>query len=276
MTNFANFVTIIKCRIQMLKTGVMKKSLMVLVLSLSALFTTPCYGEVRERVVDGDHREIDTLSYCVGAAYAVTIKADSTLVAFDYDISQFNDGVMEHLTSQAELTYDEAASKLEPFLTQRLVEYRKRLAEEPSAEVKLFESDEERNQLSYAFGVYWGEQVLKPLSVGDEVIHYYWLCKAFEDVYNGKIIVPIDTMISFLKSRMPKVAASEQSEVVEAPATTEPVSTEPVSTEPASTEPVPSVEVEKPAEVPATTVEAITEVATGLKSADESVVEVIE
>jgi hypothetical protein len=36
------------------------------------------------------------------------------------------------------------------------------------------------------------------------------------------------------------------------------------------------VEVEKPAEVPATTVEAITEVATGLRSADESVVEVIE
>ena len=94
-----------------------------------------------------------------------------------------------------------------------LVEYKGKRAEEPTAELKLYESDDERNQLSYAFGLYWGEKIHKLLVKGEDVIQYYWLRQAFDDVYNGKVALPIDAMVVFLKRCQAPVATEAVSEV---------------------------------------------------------------
>ena len=210
----------------------MKKILIVLALIVCAAFTTPCYGEVRETVVEGNTRVMDTLSYSVGVAFATTIKTDASLAGFDYDLSQFNDGMKAYLTNDAKLSYAEASSMLEKFFSKQLAKYNKKRAENPDTEEKLFDSDEERNQLSYAFGLYWGEEVKKSMVVGKDVIHYYWLCRAFEDVYNGKTALPIGKMIAFLKGYQAKNAetkvveetkAAEETKAVEVAPNQEPV-----------------------------------------------------
>jgi hypothetical protein len=182
----------------------MKKSLMVLALMVCAAFTTPCYGESRESVVEGNPRVMDTLSYSVGAAFATAIKTDTAFVAFDYDVVQFNEGLKEYLINNAKLSYDEASKMLDKFFSKQLAKYNKKRAEDPTSEEKLFEDDEERNKISYAFGLYWGEEVNKSLVKGKDIIHYYWLCRAFEDVYNGKVALPIGKMILFLKGYQAK------------------------------------------------------------------------
>ena len=194
---------------------------MVLVLIVCAAFTTPCYGESRESVIEGNTRVMDTLSYSVGVAFATSIKSDSTLVAFDYDLSQFNEGVKGYLTNNAKLSYDEVSSMLDKFFSKQLAKYNQKRAEDPATEEKLFDNDEDRNQISYAFGLYWGAEIKKSLVEGKDVIHYYWLCRAFEDVYNGKVALPIGYMVTFLKGYQAKnaeiksVEEPQKQEVVE-------------------------------------------------------------
>lgn len=182
----------------------MKKVVMALALIVCAALANPCYGENGKRVVDGDINAIDTLSYSVGVAHAAAMKADKSLEAFDFNITMFNKGLSDYLTGEAKHTYAEVASTLEAFFLQtvaeRRAEFEKKPAEGAVAVFKAFVSDSERDEISYLFGIYIGEELRKPLYESNETLHLCWLCKGFEDVYAETLSMSIHQMMNYLKS----------------------------------------------------------------------------
>lgn len=205
----------------------MKKIVMALALLACAAFVTPCYGENGKRVVEGDSKAMDTLSYCVGAAHAATMKADAALAPFALNIAELNKGLEDYLTGKAKLSYEEIAAKLEKFFTQTVAERRVEF-EKPQVEVaaapaegevkpaeaetkevvfKVFKSDSERDEVSYMLGIFLGEEIRKPLYQGRETIHCYWLCKGFEDVYADATALNMHQMMEFMVAYKAKIEA---------------------------------------------------------------------
>lgn len=197
-----------------------RKSLMILAAIVCSAFIAPCYGKTGGKILEGDIKAIDTLSYSLGVTHAVAIKADSVFSLLDFNVSKLNDGIKDVLTDvvkmssvECKMLEDSLSAKIE----HRKAEFDKRVAETPTpnSKFKPFENDEERDSFSYLFGNVFGAELKNAVIRDNEVLHYYWYCKAFEDVYADTLMLSGGQMLAFLKRYTAKSPTAEMEKAAE-------------------------------------------------------------
>ncbi len=197
----------------------MKKILMLVVLAC-ATFATPCYGG-EKKIIEGDPKVVDTLSYCLGATMALEIKNDVTMSLFDFDIESFNKGLTEVLLDRPSISHDSAIRTLEHFFSEtaaaRLVEHAAVYAMDNTAVFKPFINSTERNKVSHALGVMMAGEIKKPIEEESYTVQCYWLCRGIEECYTQKLSISLAAMASFIE-RMDAKSSGSATPATEAPA----------------------------------------------------------
>lgn len=177
----------------------MKKLLALLAVAVCVAIATPCYGG---NLVKGNPKTIDTLSYCTGATVGLAIKEDKILAVMDLDVKAFSKGFSDYLLGTAKVTYDYAAELLMHFVEEvaagRLIKFAAEQAVNPNAKLKLYESEDERKNISYIFGAFSAEEV-KNLCLESPVdFQCCWIEKGIQDGFTKKYIMTEVQMLEFL------------------------------------------------------------------------------
>ena len=177
----------------------MKKILSAVAVAVCAVAVVcSCSNSGSSLVSKGSKSKTDTVSYALGSNIGYGVKYEFSDVPFDYKAiaKGMEDGAFE----KGSKTHDEALEILRDyFMIKRgarsaaIIEKRRqadslRLADGdstkvtyPAADPEMFESEEERNEISYAFGIDIGNNVRNS---GIE-LQTYWLGKGFLDVQQG-------------------------------------------------------------------------------------------
>lgn len=209
MKNFTNFAIYVYNYIM---KNVMKRSLIVVMILVCATFVNPCYGQERRSVVEGDPLVVDTMSYCVGAAFAATLRSGDSKI-FDFNVSELNKGIKEGLNDAEHPQFAECYNLLDTFFSKTIVErkneFDKSHAENSLSRFEPFRDDEERNHISYNYGIFMGVNMKKMLDNDCDTIHAYWLCKAFEDTYYYAPMFSQKEMLEYLKGYLAKASVAE-------------------------------------------------------------------
>ena len=162
---------------------------------VAATMMISCGGN-STKVQMGNKSKLDTLSYAVGANVAAGVKYQMRDIPFD--VEAIVEGLEEAAFSKASLDHTEAIELLRDyFMTkrgERTREIQKKRAEAdsarlaqgdstkveyPAADEAMFESEQEREELSYAFGVDLGTNL-----VGSKMpLQVYWVTKGISDVF---------------------------------------------------------------------------------------------
>lgn len=172
----------------------MKKSVIVAVLMCAALFVS-C-GQSDTKLKMGDKSKMDTLSYALGSNVAMGLSYQMGDVPFDMALAA--EGFTESALGKASLEPEEAVEMLRDYFTNKhdslamLVSEKRAAADSarlaqgdstryewPAADEAMFESEAQREEISYALGVDLGNNIAKsgmPLQV-------YWVATALEEVY---------------------------------------------------------------------------------------------
>ena len=179
----------------------MKKILFTAVLALCAAAVVTSCGS-KSTISKGDKSQMDTLSYALGANIGYGVKYEFSDVPMD--IKAITKGIEEGALEKSAKTQEEAIELLREYFMQkrgmrareiankraeadsiRLAEGDSTKVEYPVADPDMFESEEERYDISYAFGVDIGNNVKDsglPLQL-------YWLTSGFAETSeeNGKM-----------------------------------------------------------------------------------------
>lgn len=172
----------------------MKKSVIVAVLMCAALFVS-C-GQSDTKLKMGDKSKMDTLSYALGSNVAMGLSYQMSDIPFD--VAAVCKGLEQAATGKSKVEHEKAVESLRDYfmnkrdsLAEAVAEKRAaadsaRLAqgdstryEWPAADEAMFESEAQRDEISYALGVDLGNNIVKsgmPLQV-------YWVATALEEVY---------------------------------------------------------------------------------------------
>lgn len=167
----------------------MKKMLMIAALVGAAMLVS-CGGK-DTKIQMGDKSQLDTLSYAVGANVAAGVKYQMRDIPFNAET--IVKGLTEAAFAKSSLSHEEAIEQLRDYFmnkrgvrAQEIAKKRQeadsaRLAqgdstkvEYPVADEAMFESEQEREDLSYAFGVDLGTN----LSQSPMPLQLYWVGKA--------------------------------------------------------------------------------------------------
>ncbi len=145
----------------------------------------------------GDASKMDTLSYALGANMAYGLNYQMADIPFDY--AAFERGIEEGAFDKASQSHDEAIEQLRDYFMNkraaraaavaakraeadsiRLAQGDSTKVEYPVADEGMFESEEEREAVSYAFGQDLGSNLREnPLPAP---LQLYWITKAMQDV----------------------------------------------------------------------------------------------
>ena len=170
----------------------MKKLLFVAAL-IGAAMLVSC-GENSTKVQMGNKSKLDSLSYAVGTNVVSGVKYQMADIPFD--VEAITEGLKEAAFGKASLSHEEAVESLRDyFMNKRQIRTREinkkrkeadsvRLAEGDSTKVEypvadeaMFESEQERKDLSYAFGVDLGTN----LAQSNMPLHVYWVGQALKE-----------------------------------------------------------------------------------------------
>lgn len=173
----------------------MKKILMIAALVGAAMLVS-CGG--KGTVQMGNKSKLDTLSYAVGANVASGVKYQMRDIPFDAET--IVEGLVDGAFEKSSLTHEEAVEQLRDYFSNkrsaRAMEIAKkrqeadsaRLAqgdstkvEYPVADEAMFESEQEREDISYAFGIDLGTN----LSKSGMPLQLYWVGKALVDGFTN-------------------------------------------------------------------------------------------
>ena len=174
----------------------MKKTFLAIVALACAALVCSC-GSKGVKITEGNHATLDSLSYCLGANIGGGIKQQLGDIPFDIEVVK--EGMKGGLTDKSKLSHDEAVELLRTFFSQTLNERRSAFDEVAKADTtavfQVFETAEECEELSYAFGTDIGTNVRK----SNFPIQYYWLFKGFQDAYEGSTELTQVAVMSFLQ-----------------------------------------------------------------------------
>ena len=174
----------------------MKKTFMAIVALVCAALVCSC-GSKGVAITEGNHATLDSLSYCLGANIGSGIKQQLGDIPFDVEVVK--DGMKAGLTDKAKESHDKSVERLREFFSILLNERRSSFEEiakaDSTAVFEVFESKEECEKLSYAFGNDIG------CNVRDSKfpIQYYWLLKGFQDAYEGSTELTQEAIMSYLQ-----------------------------------------------------------------------------
>lgn len=147
-------------------------------------------------VTKGDKSQLDTLSYVLGSDTGFRMYEGMGEIPFD--LAQVTKGIEQGALNKSKLTHDEAKAQLEEYFEKKYQErvdlLRKARSEskmakqpEPKADTIMFESKQERRDVSYAFGVDMGynmQEFGQPLQV-------YWFNEGLLDSYKEEATLRI-------------------------------------------------------------------------------------
>ncbi len=173
-------------------------------------------GNTNSNITEGNKKQMDTLSYCFGANIGGGISQQ--LGGIDFDLAVVRNGFVEGITKVAAQRHEEALEILRTFFSETYAErvqaHQKALEADSTAVLNLFVSQEERAELSYAFGNDLGTN----LSKGKYKIQYYWLWKGFEDGWHNATVLDQTQIMSYLNHYfmvvLPKEAAERSAQWV--------------------------------------------------------------
>ncbi len=188
-----------------------------------------CGGNSSEtKLVVGGSSQMDTLSYAVGLNFTQIFERQFGNIPFDMDV------VVESVEAagkgKSKITHDEAVSTLEEYfqnkMQPRMQAIMKKRAEQdsirlaagdstrveyPRADEAMFESEEERAELSYAIGRDLGEN----LRTMPYALQLKWVLKAFEDVKAGTPALDNGQSMQFLQNYFMNVVPAENQKASE-------------------------------------------------------------
>ncbi len=185
----------------------MKKTFFAAAVAVVAIMATSCGGGEQALVTMGKSSKMDSLSYAMGAniAYGMSAQMGDIPLNFETIVEGVNAGAFD----KADLTQDDAIATLRDYFETKYTErINKVMAErhiadsiaiaggaDPEAvaaasaalkaDASMFESEAERTEVSYAFGVNLGYN----LQTVDFPLQVLWLTNAMSDVSNGTAIL---------------------------------------------------------------------------------------
>ncbi|MDO4758896.1 MAG: FKBP-type peptidyl-prolyl cis-trans isomerase N-terminal domain-containing protein [Rikenellaceae bacterium] len=173
----------------------MKKIFAIAAVACAAMLVSCCGNETK--VTMGDESKLDTLSYAIGANIGQGVSYQMSDIPFN--LEKVTEGIKEGAFDKASITHEEAIETLRNyFMTTRNERAREiaakrkeadsiRLAqgdstvvEYPKADEAMFATEEERNEISYAFGMDIGTN----LAANNLPIQVYWVGQALTDSFN--------------------------------------------------------------------------------------------
>lgn len=188
----------------------MKKLFFVAALAGAAMLAS-CGGN-KGGVQMGSLSDFDSLSYALGANIGYGIGYDMKDIPFDFDV--MTKGVKEGALGKASQDHNESLDLLrEYFMAKRGVRAREiakkraeadsvRLAqgdstkvEYPAADAEMFESEEEREQISYAFG----NDIGYNLAQSNMPVHVVWICEAIQNIRDNAAKMTEDEVNQYLQ-----------------------------------------------------------------------------
>lgn len=188
----------------------MKKILFAAVLA-GAAFLISC-GNKNAELTMGSLSKFDSLSYVLGANIGYGMNREMKDIPFDY--KAIDKGVVDGATDKATETHDESLDKLRSYFMEKRRERMNAISEKraeadsvrlangdttkveyPAADPEMFESEEERTEISYAFGNDLGFNILK----SEMPIHIVWINKAMQDVRDGNARMNEDEVNQYLQ-----------------------------------------------------------------------------
>ena len=187
----------------------MKKLFMLFAAIACAALVTSC-GNKGTKIVEGDRGTLDSLSYCLGSNIGSGIRYQLSDIPFDIEVVK--SGIQAGLTDKAKLSQEDAVAKLRTFFSQTLQERRaeqeEKMAADSTATFVVFETAEECEELSYAFGVDVGSNVKR----SNFPIQYYWLLKGFQDAWEENTEISQEDAMKFLQHYFMVVRPQEAAE----------------------------------------------------------------
>ncbi len=186
----------------------MKKTFMAIVALACAALVCSCGS--KGKITEGNHGTLDSLSYCLGANIGGGIKQQLGDIPFDIEVVK--KGIKEGITNKAGQTHDEAVDILREFFSQTLGErrsaYQEAAAADTTAVFQVFETAEECEKVSYAFGNDIGNNVLR----GNFPIQYYWLLKGFQDAHEESTELSQSDIMGYLQKYFMVIRPTEAAE----------------------------------------------------------------
>lgn len=171
----------------------------VLFIVAAAALMASCGGNSSQKLTMGSESKMDTLSYAIGANIAYGIGYQMADIPFDTEV--IVKGIEEGAFQKATQTHEEAINQLREYFMQkrgvraqqiaakraeadsiRLAQGDTTRVEYPVADEAMFETAEEREALSYAFGQDIGENLRQS---GYE-LQVYWVGLGFKEAKGGE------------------------------------------------------------------------------------------
>lgn len=206
----------------------MKKILFAAALA-GAAFLTACGGKNGDGVKMGSLSDFDSLSYALGANVAYSMRYELKDIPFDW--KTIDKAIVDGAMGKAAEKHEESLNKLrEYFMTTRSERMRaisqKRAAadsvrlaagdstkvEYPAADPEMFESEEERKSISYAFGNDLGYSISK----SEMPIQLVWINEAMQNVRDDKATMSEDEVNKYLQYYMMVKRPAENAEASKA------------------------------------------------------------
>ena len=176
----------------------MKKNLLKMSIAVAAVTVMFSCGGGEKTITVGNKSTFDTLSYALGANIAEGVKWEFRDIPFDYKTSV--EGINAVAKGKAKMTHEEALDMLRDYFmgkrsarmqlvakkydeadSVRLAQGDTTKVERPVADPDMFESEEERHDLSYAFGVDIGNN----LNNSGLAVQTYWLGTGLLETVEG-------------------------------------------------------------------------------------------
>ena len=171
----------------------MKKTIFAAALAGAAMLVA-CGGD-KSGVTMGSLSEFDSLSYALGANIGLGMKYQLRDVPFDY--KALDKALQESALGKSSLSHDDAIKQLQTYFMEKRPERMQAIAKErakadsirlaggdstkveyPDADPSMFESEEERRFISYAFGIDLGNNMLG----ADLPIQLVWFGQGLKDI----------------------------------------------------------------------------------------------
>ena len=188
----------------------MKKILLAAAFAGAAALAS-CGGN-KGGVTMGSLSSFDSLSYALGANMGYGI--DYQMKDIPFDFAAVDRGIKEAATGKSSLNHDDAVERLRDYFMNKRGERARAIAAEraaadsvrlasgdstkveyPVADQAMFESEEEREEVSYAFG----NDIGYNLAENNLPIHVVWVGKALCDVQEGNAKMSEDEVRSYLQ-----------------------------------------------------------------------------
>ncbi len=197
-----------------------------LILFAAAAMFASCNSNTN--VTTGDKSQLDTLSYAIGTNIGQSLQFQLRMIPLNYD--ELCKGLEDAAFDRASMDVAEVGEILNDYMMNKRMERSRKIMKErreadsirlangdstrveyPVADPAMFESEKERDQVSYAFGVNFGSG----FGELEDNIQIYWVKRGVMDIYEETPRVEIPTLHKFLQNHFMIVIPTRNREASE-------------------------------------------------------------